>query len=173
MEALRLPKHLEDPMAASLVRPLVVSPDPLLREVCTEIPYTQFNTPALYEQAGHMIAALWRHSGIGLAANQLGYTNRMIVVVPYPERGRRRQGYPLVMINPRFEVRGSRTQTLSEGCLSFPGIKALRSRAMNISVAYHTLEGAVTVCPGTGYFGQCVQHEIDHLNGLTFLDPRS
>lgn len=165
---LALPKRLAD---NSLLREIVTTPDERLRKVCLDVPISRFNTEELYSQAGQMILALWKHDGIGLAANQLGYDNRVIAVVPDPARNRHKRGYPIVMCNPWFAA-SPLNQVMPEGCLSFPGQKAIVKRSARISLAYTTIDGAQVTMKCEGLLAQCVQHEIDHLNGITFLDAR-
>lgn len=166
-EARELPHNVTQ---GTLLRPLVISPDPRLRQVCEPIHTAQFNSEELYSQAGQMMLALWKYGGVGIAANQLGYDNQMIVVVPNPAKPKDMHGYPIVMCNP-FVIPGILKQTMPEGCLSVPAVRALRTRASRITVSYHTLDGAMITLRAEGLYAQCIQHEVDHLNGILFSDP--
>ena len=163
----RLPKQGD---TVSFIRPIVEWPDPRLRQVCEPIHDAQFNSEELYEQAGQMIHALWKANAIGIAANQLGYDNAMIVVLPYPAKGERKRGYPIVMCNPTIEAKGQLMQTMPEGCLSFPGQRAIRRRNRHIAVLYRTIDGAVVTMAAKDLLSQCIQHEVDHLNGRVFIE---
>jgi peptide deformylase len=156
--------------SARFTRDLVIFPDPRLRQVCEPINPAEFNSEALYSQAGQMLLALWKYKAIGIAANQLGYDNQMICVVPHPAKSRDRHGYPIIMCNPHV-IYGTLQQTMPEGCLSFPETRALRKRSARITVAYYTLDGAMITMKADGLFAQCIQHEYDHLNGKVFTDP--
>ncbi|HNT52131.1 MAG TPA: peptide deformylase [Candidatus Syntrophosphaera sp.] len=111
---------------------------------------------------------MYQKDGVGLAAPQVGVSRRLIVVDPHWAReGKARQ--PLLMINPVIESVSGVTET-EEGCLSLPGIYAHVERPANITVSYTDLEGQRLAQSLSGYPAVVIQHEIDHLDGVLFVD---
>ncbi len=125
-----------------------------LRTKCVEIKTIDANTRKL---ASRMALTMKARGGAGLAANQVGYTVRMILV------------RDTVMINP--EIIKSKGKALSlEGCLSFPNRQVTKQRAKKITVKWTDLDGNEQKAKIQGFDAFIVQHEIDHINGITFLD---
>lgn len=111
-----------------------------------------------------MFETMYAEQGIGLAATQVGVAKRIIVVdcgESEPE--------PQVFVNPQI-VHESGETTFAEGCLSIPGLRAEIDRAERIVVRYQTQEGTKTELAADGLLAICIQHEIDHLNGLLYFD---
>lgn len=144
---------------------LVLYPDKRLRTVCQ--PVKEFNEE-LEEQVKLMIETMYGYGGIGLAANQVGYSNRVIIVAKDPTTYPKT--VPMVLINPRLLFRSNKKQTLEEGCLSFPGRTNYRRRAQRIRLVAKNPDGTEFKWQASGLAAQCIQHEIDHINGKTFLD---
>lgn len=141
-------------------------PDKRLKQACK--PVIDFETDELLEQIKGMVDAMWGYGGIGLAANQVGFDNRVIVVAKEP--GSFPKTTPLVLINPVIERRSSKKQTMNEGCLSFAGITKYRRRSKSIGVIARDYRGLEFRWKAEGLAAQCIQHEMDHINGKTFLD---
>lgn len=108
-----------------------------------------------------MRATMLRNRGIGLAAPQIGVPLRVLVAGP------RRPA--LALVNPRFRKRRGR-QVGPEGCLSIPGIYADVRRARHVVVDGWNAQGRRVTVRGSGLFARVLQHEIDHLNGVLFID---
>lgn len=107
--------------------------------------------------------------GVGLAANQIGVSLSVAVVnVLGPER---RDGL-IVLINPEI-IKQEGEESAEEGCLSIPGIWEVVTRAKRVVVRTLTLDGKTIELEGTGLLGRAYQHEIDHLNGIVFIDRLS
>ncbi len=147
---------------------LVTWPDKRLKTACKAVAEEQFGTEELHKQCADMIYLMIAENGIGLAANQVGFTNRVIIVARNPDG--EAVGLPLVMINPKVTSKSVGKQVMREGCLSFPGQTAIRRRAKRVTLTAQKVDGFMYTWQATGLQAQCIQHEIDHLNGKTFLD---
>lgn len=123
--------------------------------------------------AREMIETMYEYRGIGLAANQVGVTERLIIVdVTWSDRdGKKGQGRnPIAMVNPEVLEEGVQDDVLSEGCLSLPEIDGDVWRPTRIKFRYQTLEGKVIEREATDLEARCIMHEVDHLNGILFID---
>ena len=121
------------------------------------------------ELAEAMMKSMHASKGIGLAANQIGILERLVTV----DTGRgEKKGDVLCLVNPEItEHEGS--ARFEEGCLSFPEIFADVDRPAKVRVKYQDLEGAVCEVAAEGVLARVLQHEIDHLNGVLFVDKIS
>jgi len=122
-------------------------------------------TPEIRQLAADMLETMYTAPGVGLAANQVGVNLRMCVIDLRPE-GKR---IPLVLINPVIEKREGKLID-DEGCLSFPGFTVRAKRARKVTVRTQNLEGTSVVIKAEEFLSRVLQHEIDHLDGKTFLD---
>lgn len=139
------------------VLPLVDSASPILRR--RALPVTE-TLELARKLGGDMLDTMYAKGGIGLAANQVGFLLRVIVVDLSD-----RQNTPMIMINPVItKARGK--QTVTEGCLSYPGRKVRVTRAAKITVKYLDEHGDPRSLKASNMFAQCVQHEVDHLDGI-------
>lgn len=122
----------------------------------------------LGSQIKTMTEALRYEGGVGLAANQLGFDNRVVIAeCPYKDRGI----IPLtVFINPVISDYSPETDLLDEGCLSIPPIELETERSKKIKVKYHDEAGHIHKITPKGFLARILQHEIDHLNGILFTD---
>ena len=151
-------------------------PHPMLREVCTEV--TEFDDNIVKFSNDLLELCRW-HTGLGMAAPQVGNLKRIIVVdtnvldyiysKKYTE-----QGYPKILINPVITNPQGRMR-YKEGCLSLPGVSAWVSRCRSFGLAYQTELGEsktldISVDLVGDPYGIVVQHEVDHLNGIEFID---
>ncbi|MBW2267856.1 MAG: peptide deformylase [Deltaproteobacteria bacterium] len=118
--------------------------------------------------AADMLEVMYDEPGIGLAAPQLGEAIRLIVVdTEWPEDGAERN--PLVLMNPEI-VEADGSITWSEGCLSVPDLQADVERSERVTLAAKDLDGKALEIRAEGLQAVCFQHEIDHLDGLLFID---
>lgn len=122
-------------------------------------------TPELKELAKEMLILMNENEGVGLAAPQVGVNKRLIVV----DCGMPWQKAPYVMINPRI-IDSKHLVLCPEGCLSFPGIEGNVERYNYIEVEYLNLDWKIVRLKAMGLLSQCIQHEIEHLDGLAFID---
>lgn len=133
--------------------------DPVLRESAKTVTVFHHKLHALVDRISNTLYN--RDDGAALAANQVGLLKR-ITVIDY-------ENEYIEMINPEIlEMKG--TQTDNEGCLSFPGFVGKVTRYDRIKVRYQDRTGKEETIERTGNMSRCIQHEIDHLNGILFID---
>jgi peptide deformylase len=144
--------------------PILLVPDPKLRQKCR--PVGAEDPGEVRDLADRMLASMYAAPGIGLAAPQVGSLMRLIVVDLQPEDRRE----PLVMLNPEVVALSEEKATREEGCLSLPGIYADVTRPARVKVRWQDLDGAKRETEAEGLLSACLQHEIDHLNGVLFVD---
>jgi len=136
------------------------------------------------ELALNMIETMHAANGVGLAAQQVGEAFQLTVldisqVEDRPStmklNGRDvdpRKEMPLVLINPEIEL-GDETEIGAEGCLSFPEISGEIERAKSVAIRAQNLQGDKTEIEAVGFLARAIQHEVDHLNGILFIDRMS
>ena len=143
---------------------IVQSPDPVLNAVCEPC---EVGDKSLKKLAREMAKAMYANDGCGLAAPQIGVTKRLVVVDCEDESDKKDL---LVLVNPvLLETRGEPV-TEGEGCLSCPGISVPIARPPWARVRYFDLKGEEWEIEGDGLLGRCLQHEIDHLDGITMFE---
>lgn len=146
--------------------PIITIPDPVLKEIAQPI---ETITAAIQQQAQDMLETMYEAPGIGLAANQVGMLNRLFVMdVDYRKNGDNRNG--IVMINPEIIWRSEEMSVMEEGCLSIPQQYGEVERPKSVRVKYVGLDGEVREWVGEDLASHCAQHELDHLNGVLFID---
>jgi peptide deformylase len=116
-----------------------------------------------------MFATMYRAPGIGLAAPQVGVGLRFAIVDLMPDE----KPAPIVLINPEVTAFSEEQATREEGCLSLPGQYADVTRPARVTVRYTDVEGAKRQIQPEGLLAACIQHEIDHLDGILFVDHLS
>ena len=141
---------------------IVTEPDSILRKRAEKISIAKWTPNALSILTDDMITTMQKAPGVGLAAPQIGKSIRLIVVERTPE--------PLVLINPVIIGHSLRKHTLEEGCLSVPGKYGLIKRWREVKVRAQTLDGKTFEINAKGFLAQIFQHEIDHLNGVLYID---
>ena len=147
------------------LRPVLQFPDKRLRQESQPIERV---SDALRELARDMLEVMYDEPGIGLAAPQVGEPVRLIVVdTDWTEENAERN--PLVLVNPTIEHAEGRI-TWTEGCLSVPDFQADVERAERVRLRATDLDGAEVVIDAEGLQAVCFQHEIDHLDGILFID---
>lgn len=147
------------------LRPILVHPDPRLKKMCEPIARI---TPEIETLAADMLATMYDAPGIGLAAPQIGVNKRLFVV----DASREPETDPraLVMVNPELEWVSDETRAYEEGCLSVPDQYAEVIRPAEVRLRWTGLDGKSHAEEFDGLWATCVQHELDHLNGVMFLD---
>ncbi len=143
---------------------ILTIPDPKLKTKAEKV--TQFDAD-LQRLTEDMFETMYAAPGIGLAATQVDVHKR-VVVMDISENN----DEPRVFINPVITEKDG-IQTYEEGCLSVPGIYAKVKRANQITVSFQDVQGETHALTADGLLAVCVQHEIDHLNGIVFLDHLS
>ena len=148
------------------VRPIRVVPDPVLRETCA--PVTAFD-PALSDLAQDMLDTMYAAPGRGLAAPQVGVLARVFVMDATWKSG---DPTPIVFVNPVIETVADRMATMDEGCLSIPDQLVSVTRPDGVALRWQDVTGRSCSGAFSGFAAACVQHEIDHLNGVLITDDR-
>jgi peptide deformylase len=146
-------------MAAGRIR---VFPDPELRRISEEVTEPDESVQALVRDMFHVMQ---EEGGIGLAAPQVGVLRR-VIVVSVEEKGFER----LALINPVIVSSSPETVVLEEGCLSLPGVRADVERPSRVVVRGITRSGRLVEIAAADLLARVLQHEIDHLNGVLFID---
>ncbi|MCC3767776.1 peptide deformylase [Streptomyces sp. UNOC14_S4] len=152
------------PGSKGRVRPLRLYGDRGLGMPCEEV--TEFDAD-LAELVEDMFASMYASGGVGLAANQIGVPLRVFVYDCPDDEDVRHLGH---LVNPRLVTADGVTVRGPEGCLSVPGLEAPTERFDRAVVEGFTVTGDPVRVEGTGFFGRCLQHECDHLDGGLYLD---
>ena len=146
---------------------IVISPDPRLRTECAPI---EVIDDSVRDLAQRMLDDMYAAEGCGLAAPQLGELVQMVVIdCDYVDDDAERN--PYVLINPQIVESSEETMEFAEGCLSFPGLTVHTNRPKHVVVRALNLEGKLMQYEASdNLMCVCLQHEIDHLNGVTMVD---
>jgi len=134
-------------------------PDPVLRKKAKRVPGGYSSLKGL---VADMIETMQSARGVGLAAPQIGLSIRLIVI-QLPEEE------PFAMVNPEV-VKRSGEREIQEGCLSIPGYAGMVKRSLTVTVKGHDLKGKEFRIKGEGLLAQALDHELDHLNGVLYID---
>jgi len=161
-----------------MLLPIVHYNDPVLRKKGDKI--TVYDR-TLAHLADNMVETMHQAAGIGLAAQQIGRAIQLCVVdlreaqADYTwqldgTKPPKELIMPLVLVNPVVAAEPEPTAASDEGCLSFPEIRGDVVRPDRITVRYQDVQGHAHTLTCTGLLSRCVQHEVDHLNGVLFID---
>jgi len=155
------------------VREIVTVGHPVLRERAREVAAEELRSPEVQRLIDDLIDTKRAANGAGIAANQIGETRRIAIVEV--QAGNPRYPYkppvPLtVIVNPVLEPVGDETAEINEGCLSVPDLRGTVDRHMTIRVRYLDRGGMEHVEERRGLTAGTFQHEVDHLDGILFLD---
>ncbi len=142
------------------IRTIIENGDPILRKTAKEVEVVDERIKVLVED---MIETLHKYNGVGLAAPQVGILKRVIVIDTYDGSD------VLVLINPKI-IKTKGEQTVEEGCLSFPNQYAKVVRPKEVIVEALNEKGEKIRVEGKELLAQALMHEIDHLNGILFVD---
>ena len=149
-----------------MVREILIWPDPRLKEKAVPVDAVDASVRSLIDD---MFETMYRADGVGLAAPQIGVLQRVVVV---DTSSADEDVKPFAMINPEvLEADGS--MKYREGCLSVPGEAEEVKRAAHVKVRFLDREGTPVEMEATGLTAVCIQHEIDHLEGVLFVDHLS
>lgn len=146
------------------IKPLIILPDPVLRQVSA--PLEQVDD-AVRGLASDMLDTMYDAPGIGLAAIQIGVPKRMLVIDLSKEDEDKK---PQVYINPEIVHFSDERSAYEEGCLSIPDYYAEVERPAQITIKFIGLDGKENMFDAEGLLATCLQHEVDHLNGVLFID---
>jgi len=150
------------------LRTILTLPNPILRRKARTI--TRFDT-ALQTLIEDMIETLREAPGVGLAAPQVGVSDRLIVV-EYPEDDEQEDSPKklFVVVNPEIKAASEESEPGIEGCLSIPNLHGEVDRSTEVTVVGQTRHGQSVKIKAKGWLARIFQHEIDHLNGIVFTD---
>ena len=137
-----------------------IVPDPILRQKAKKI---RDITPSLQKLIDDMIDTMHEAGGVGLAANQVGVLQR-VIVIQLPE-----DMTPVALINPEI-ILAEGERDVEEGCLSIPGYRGLVKRSVNVKVKAKDRNGKGLKITAQDLLAQAIEHEIDHLNGTLYID---
>ena len=154
---------------------IITVPDPVLKKEAQPVETVD---DGIRTQLDAMYQTMREAPGIGLAANQVGLLNRVFVMHVEPENRRARKYEdeenqdtgPVFLINPQIIWTSEETSVLEEGCLSIPGQYAEVERPASVRVKYVDYHGKEQEMAGNGLVSHVIQHELDHLNGVLFID---
>lgn len=147
------------------IRPILIHPDPRLKKVAAPVVDISDELRALSDD---MLATMYAAPGIGLAGPQLGIGQRIIVLDCVKSEDE--EPNPMVMINPKVIEESDELKVYEEGCLSIPEMYAEVTRPKEVKVSWLGLDGEEHTQDFDGLWATCVQHEIDHLDGVLFID---
>ena len=147
-----------------MIRPLVILPDPVLRQVSKPAERVDDDLRRL---ADDMLETMYAAPGIGLAAIQVGIPKRMLVIDISRENEEKQ---PLFIVNPEITWVSDEDSVYEEGCLSLPEQYADVARPKEVKVRYLDRDGESRELHATGLLATCLQHEMDHLDGILFVD---
>ena len=145
-------------------RNIVIEPDPILRKKSVILEKVDDELRILLDD---MLETMYSAPGIGLAAVQIGILKRLIVIDISKDKEKKN---PIFLINPEIISKSKNTSIYEEGCLSLPGHFAEIERPEECQIKYIDYEGKKNEMKANGLLATCIQHEIDHLNGILFID---
>ncbi|MFY8112919.1 MAG: peptide deformylase [Rhabdaerophilum sp.] len=146
------------------VRPLVIVPDAQLRLISNPVAGADRELRMLVDD---MFATMYDAPGIGLAAIQIGVPRRVVTI----DLARKEEAaQPLVLINPEIVWSSEERREMEEGCLSIPDYYETVERPDRVRVQYQDVDLKSKILEADGILATCIQHEIDHLNGVLFID---
>src|SRR5262245_7344719 len=151
-------------IAVMALRDILILPEKRLREVSEPVKKIDAGTRALIED---LFETMYDAPGIGLAAIQIGVAKRILTMDLAKKEEPKN---PQVFINPEVTWSSEEKSTYEEGCLSIPEFYGDVERPARVKVKYLDLEGRPQEVEANGLFATCLQHEIDHLNGILFID---
>lgn len=145
-------------------KPIIIEPDPILRKKSQKLENVDNELRALMDD---MLETMYAAPGIGLAAVQIGIL-KQIIVIDVSKKNEKKN--PIFLVNPKITFKSKKTSIYEEGCLSLPGHFAEIERPAECYVDYINYDGKKKNLKAKGILATCIQHEIDHLNGILFVD---
>jgi peptide deformylase len=149
------------------LRNIITLPDPRLRLVSAPVAAVDDSIRALMDD---MLETMYAAPGVGLAAIQIGVQKRVIVLDVAKREDEQAVPRPLCLANPEIFWRSEERSTYQEGCLSIPEIYEDVERPARVRVRYLDREGRAQEIEAEGILATCLQHEVDHMNGVLFID---
>jgi peptide deformylase len=146
--------------------PILTYPNPLLRKPCAPVSANDIKSGKVVKWACEMIESLEAGNGVGLAAPQIGILKRMIAIKVLTPK----YGWAGIMVNPVILSKSDIKTVYKEGCLSFPEKFIDIERPAIVTVSYDDVNGYRKMGAFHDLAAKCIQHEIDHLDGILFID---
>lgn len=141
-------------------------PNKQLFQATRDIPKDQIKAETYTQIGSAMLEILRKKGGVGLSANQVGLPLNMCVIETSPND-------PKILLNPRIIKASNKVSKSKEGCLSMPGAMCELNRHSKVTVEYEDVTGKTETLEATGLTSYCLQHEIDHLNGILLVNRLS
>ena len=145
------------------IRKILTEPDPFLRKLSYDVEKVDDEIRKLMDD---MLETMYAAPGIGLAAIQIGVPKRVIVI----DLSKEEEKKPLYFVNPKIITKSKDNSTYEEGCLSVPGQFAEVDRPNQCHFSYLDYDGKKKNLKAVGLLATCIQHEMDHLEGILFID---
>lgn len=146
------------------IREIIQDGHPTLRKVAKKVDPKEISDPLFQQLIDDMFETMYAAPGVGLAAPQVNVSKRMFVMDVQEE-----EHEPAVVINPKIELAEEEVE-MTEGCLSVPGYVGEITRFRKVAISGLDRNGQKIRLEGEGLYAQCLQHEIDHLNGVLYID---
>ena len=146
------------------IKKILVEPNKLLRKVSQPVKEVNKDVQNIMDD---MLETMYSANGIGLAAIQIGIPKNLIVIDLLTKEKKKD---PLFFVNPKIIKKISKMSKYDEGCLSIPNLFAEIQRPSECEVEYLDYQGKKKILKANGLLATCIQHEIDHLNGILFID---
>lgn len=144
------------------ILPVIINPNQILRKKSVAIPVGKISTTEFKKLCSDMVFTMLKKDGIGLAAPQVGKNIRLIAI--------NTKNGPLVILNPQISKKSFVKEWGEEGCLSVPNQFGQVKRYKKIKCLYTDKDGYASEIDATGLMARVIQHEIDHLDGILFID---
>ena len=145
------------------IKKILTEPDTFLRQISHDVEIVDKEVRKLMDD---MLETMYSAPGIGLAAIQIGVPKRVIVI----DLSKEEKKTPMYFVNPKVIVKSKNNSTYEEGCLSVPGQFAEVDRPNECHVSYLDYNGQKKELKAEGLLATCIQHEMDHLEGILFID---
>ncbi len=146
------------------IKKILVEPNKLLRQVSQPVAEVDKQIQKIMDD---MLETMYSANGIGLAAIQIGVPKNLIVIDLLTKEKKKN---PMFFVNPKIIKKSSKMSKYEEGCLSIPNLFAEVQRPSECEIEYLDYEGNKTSLKATGLLATCIQHEMDHLKGILFID---
>lgn len=146
-----------------MILPILTDPHPTLRQKSLPVPVSEITTPEFQKLVDDMIETMYSARGIGIAAPQIGVSKRVLIA----ETGDHK---PVALINTKFKSKSWRKVMSEEGCLSVPGVFGIVKRHRTITAHALDRHGKEITISSDKLLGIIIQHEVDHLDGILFID---
>ena len=146
------------------IKKILVEPNKLLRQVSQPVDEVNKEIQKLMDD---MLETMYSANGIGLAAIQIGVPKNLVVIDLLTKEKKKD---PMFFVNPKILKKSSKMSKYEEGCLSIPNLFAEVKRPSECEIEYLDYEGNKKSLKATGLLATCIQHEIDHLKGILFID---